>query len=89
MLELPAVLTHDAVASFARGIAASIAAESQAVILDVSGMTDFDSSALALMLECRRTALQNGKSFAVKGAPARMQQLATLYGVAELIPSVS
>jgi phospholipid transport system transporter-binding protein len=89
MLKLPAVLTHDEVASFTRGIAASIAAEPQVVVADLGSLTDFDSSALALLLECRRMALQADKSFAVLGAPARMRQLATLYGVAELIPPVS
>lgn len=89
MLKLPAVLTHDAAASFARGIASSIVSEPPVVVADLGSLTEFDSSALALLLECRRLALQAGKSFAVQGAPARIRQLATLYGVAELIPAVS
>jgi phospholipid transport system transporter-binding protein len=58
----------------------------QAVVLDASGLTQFDSSALAVMLACRREAMADSKSFAVKGLPLKLAQLAGLYGVAELIP---
>ena len=45
----------------------------------------FDSSALAVLLECRREALALGKTFAVAGMPARLRELAALYGVGELL----
>ena len=45
------------------------------------------SSALAVLLECRREALAAGKDFSVAGLPPRLRQLAGLYGVAELIPA--
>jgi phospholipid transport system transporter-binding protein len=55
------------------------------VVLDASALTQFDSSALAVMLACRRTALAAGKTFAVNGLPPALSQLAGLYGVVELI----
>jgi phospholipid transport system transporter-binding protein len=39
------------------------------------------------LLACRREALAAGKSFAVRALPARLRQLAGLYGVAELLPA--
>ncbi|MEP6826005.1 MAG: STAS domain-containing protein, partial [Ramlibacter sp.] len=56
-------------------------------IADASALTRFDSSALAVLLECRREALARGKSFSVSGLPARLRDLANLYGVAELLPA--
>jgi hypothetical protein len=52
-----------------------------------SALKEFDSSALAVLLECRREALAAGKDFSVTGLPPRLRQLAGLYGVAELIPA--
>ena len=57
------------------------------VVADASALQQFDSSALAILLECRRQALAEGKTFAVLGAPQRLLQLAGVYGVAELIPA--
>ena len=38
-------------------------------------------------LECRREALTLGKTFSVRGLPARLRELAGLYGVGELLPA--
>jgi phospholipid transport system transporter-binding protein len=57
-----------------------------AVVADASALQQFDSSALAILLACRREALAAHKSFSVFGMPARLRQLAGLYGVAELVP---
>ena len=56
---------------------------------DASALDRFDSSALAVLLECRREALALGKSFAVTQLPARLRELATLYGVADLLPAAA
>jgi phospholipid transport system transporter-binding protein len=55
-------------------------------VADASGLSIFDSSALAVLLECRREALAQGKTFAVARMPSQLRELATLYGVAELLP---
>lgn len=86
MLSLPAVVTHAQALETARGLKAQVAAQADGVVLDASALTQFDSSALAVMLACRREAMAAGKSFSVKGLPLKLSQLAGLYGVAELIP---
>ena len=55
------------------------------VQIDAAGLRQFDSSALAVLLECRRLAQTSGRTFQLSGAPARLRQLAGLYGVAELL----
>lgn len=86
MLTLPAVLTHAASAAFARGLPQAVRAQPAEVLADASALQQFDSSALAVLLECRRQAMAAGKAFAVHGAPVRLRELASLYGVEGLIP---
>jgi phospholipid transport system transporter-binding protein len=56
------------------------------VVVDATGLSRFDSAALAVLLEFRRETLALGKRFSVRGLPARLGDLATLYGIAELLP---
>jgi phospholipid transport system transporter-binding protein len=53
--------------------------------VDASGLQRFDSSALAVLLACRRAAQADGKGFELRGAPAPLLALAALYGVADLL----
>jgi phospholipid transport system transporter-binding protein len=53
--------------------------------LDASALSHFDSSALAVVLACRRAVLAQGAQLRVQGLPARAQALAQVYGVAELL----
>lgn len=87
MLTLPATLTHEVAAGYSLGLAQQVRAEPGAVVVDAGALQAVDSSALAVLLACRREALAAGKSFSVRGLPDRLQQLARLYGVAELLPS--
>ena len=89
MLTLPSVLTHAEAAEFAGGLGLLVQTQAQAVVTDASALRTFDSSALAVLLACRREALAAGKTFSVKDLPARLRQLAGLYGVAELIPATA
>ena len=86
VLTLPAVITHDQALETARGLNAQVVDQAAGVVIDASALTQFDSSALAVLLACRRAAMAAGKSFVVYGLPATLGQLAGLYGVAELIP---
>ena len=86
MLTLPETLTHELAAEFTLGLKKLVHAEPAAVLADASALKVFDSSALAVLLACRREAIAAGKPFAVFGLPARLQQLARLYGVADLFP---
>ncbi len=90
MIVLPADLTHGQAPACARMLAQAVRAEAGTVVVaDASPLQKFDSSALAVLLECRREALLQRKSFAVKALPARLRDLAGLYGVAELLPASS
>jgi phospholipid transport system transporter-binding protein len=91
MLRLPRSLTHDVASSVTAAAAQSMQSPrgaglgSNPLTVDASELEQFDSSALAVLLDCRRQALSAGQSFTVTGVPQRLIQLATLYGVAELI----
>ena len=88
MLRLPPSLLHDtATATLAEMLQALSAEPSDGVAVDASALERFDSTALAVLLELRRAALQAGKTLALQGMPQRLQDLAALYGIAELLPS--
>lgn len=53
--------------------------------VDASPLSDFDSSAIATLLELRRIATAAGRAFSVRGVPQSMAELAALYGVAALL----
>ena len=55
--------------------------------VDASALEQFDSSALAVLLGLRRALLVKGARLTVNGLPERLRDLATLYGVAELLPA--
>jgi len=88
MLVLPAELTHDDAAACCRMLAQALRAQAEpSVVADAGGLSKFDSSVLAVLLECRREALALGKTFSVSRMPAKLRELATLYGVGELLPA--
>ena len=91
---LPAVLTHAEVRDILRLFRetldqATAANGGQAVLLTVDGsaLQQFDSSALAVLLECQRMARAKGRAFAVQSLPPRLNELAKLYGVDSLLQS--
>ena len=88
MLKFPAVLTHGVASGFFRAMNHDMASQPKDVVVDASALSQFDSSALAILLECRRQAMASGKTFSVQGAPERLLQLAGVYGVAALISAV-
>jgi phospholipid transport system transporter-binding protein len=53
--------------------------------VDLSGVTEVDSTALSLLLEWRREAIRNGREVHFRNLPASMKSLAELYGVTELL----
>ena len=55
------------------------------VIVDCSGITAFDSSAVAVLLALERRAAAEGSGIAFAGLPPRLDALATLYGVEEFL----
>jgi len=89
MLKLPVVLTHAVASGFFRTATQELASQPKEAVVDASALQQFDSSALAILLECRRQALAAGKTFVVLGAPDRLLQLAGVYGVAALISAAA
>lgn len=88
MLALPALLTHDQATACAQSLGLDIRAEKgETVFIDASALEKFDSSALAVLLQCRRDSVTSGKSFAVTGLPHQLRELADLYGISELLES--
>jgi len=87
-LALPERLTlEEAVPTLAR-LDGLLAQQAQAtVVLDAASLREFDSSALAVLLELRRRLQARGKALRVEGWPRRLQDLAGLYGVQELLAS--
>ena len=87
MLVLPAELTHEQARACSRMLTQGLRSQpGAAVVADAGALAHFDSSALAVLLECRREAMALGKTFAVARLPSRLRELAALYGVAELLP---
>jgi phospholipid transport system transporter-binding protein len=58
---------------------------SEAVVIDASPLQQLDSSAIAVLLECRRLAQASGRGFELRAAPPKLASLAQLYGVDELL----
>lgn len=86
MLDLPAELTNVQATALLQRLGEQLLGETGAMLtVDATAMERFDSSALAVLLQLRRDALAQGKTFAVKGLPQRLRELAGLYGVAELL----
>jgi phospholipid transport system transporter-binding protein len=83
MVALPAKLNIAEASAALPALAAQLGQGSDALVVDASALKEFDSSAIATLLELRRKA--PGRSFSVSGAPAAMVELATMYGVAELL----
>ena len=89
MLVLPAELTHRQASDALRMLLQALKAQREPqVVVDAGALATFDTSALAVLLECRRTALFEGRGFMVKALPPALASLAGLYGVRELLPSV-
>jgi phospholipid transport system transporter-binding protein len=56
-----------------------------AVVVDLAGVTEVDSSALSLLLEWRREARRRDVRLAICNLPDNLKSLAELYGVTELV----
>lgn len=56
-----------------------------ASVLDFKAVTDVDSAAVALVLECMREAQARQFSLTLANLPAALQNLAQLYAVSELM----
>ncbi len=86
MLLLPAALTAQEANDTRRLLTQALKSEpGGAVVVDASNLQQFDSSALAVLLECQRAADAWGKPFELRNAPPKLAALAKLYGVDVLL----
>jgi len=86
MLLLPATITAREARDTQRLLAQSLKGEPDSgVVVDAANLRQFDSSALAVLLECHRLAQSWGKGFELRNAPAKLVSLATLYGIEDLL----
>jgi len=87
-IALPAVLLQAKAQSVANALVSSLTtqlAKDGEAVLDASALTQFDSSALAVILACRRAVLAKGAQLRITGLPERAQTLAKVYGLSELL----
>ena len=73
----------NAAALLAQGVTALDAGRAT---FDLAGITEVDSSGLAVMFGWQRAAQAQGKSLAVVNPPHNLRSLADVYGVTELLP---
>ena len=86
MLTLPAAVTVREANEALQALMQTLQSESDAAVtVDASALQHFDSAALAVLLECKRLAQAARKPFVVQHAPAKLADLARLYGVDELL----
>ena len=87
MLLLPANVTAKEANDTRRLLTQALKDEQQqaSVVIDASSLQQFDSAALAVLLDCQRAAEAWGKPFALRNAPPKLIALARLYGVDVLL----
>jgi len=62
-----------------------LAAAGREVRLSAAALTDFDSSALSLLLSATRQCNEQGAMLKIDDVPEKLRELARVYGVAELL----
>ncbi len=80
----PSATLADAPALLAQ-LTEALAGGSGPLQVDAGALQNFDTSAIALLMQASRLALASGRPFSVVGAPAKLTELAELYGVEELL----
>lgn len=87
-MQLPAIATLDEAAELAAMLPAAIdamAGSAGPLRIDAGALQSFDTSTISLLLQARRLAQAAGRGVEISGAPARLAELARLYGVEELL----
>jgi phospholipid transport system transporter-binding protein len=85
-LTLPANLRHGNASACLAELQTQIRNSAETSLeIQAGQLADFDSSALAVLLGCRREAESLSKTLKFKQFPVKLHELATLYGVSELL----
>lgn len=61
----------------------------EGLLVDMTQVEAVDSAAVSMLLGWSRAAQRNGRTLRVSGLPADLISLATLYGVADMLPQQS
>ena len=86
LLTLPTDLRHGNAADCLTKLQLQIRnSPNKEVEIQAGQLSNFDSSALAVLLGCRREAESLSKTLKFKQFPAKLRELAQLYGVSELL----
>ena len=86
LLILPADLRHGNAAACLAQLQFQIQSSTEKEVeIQAGALADFDSSALAVLMGCRREAESLSKSLKFKQFPAKLRELALLYGVSDLL----
>ena len=86
MIALPSHLTLREATAVLRSMLPSIAGAAESTItVDAAALTHIDSAALAVLLECKRHAQSHQRELVVVNVPGRLQELAKLYGVEDML----
>jgi phospholipid transport system transporter-binding protein len=89
-IPLPSTLTATEARETLTQLAAAIAKhDGSQVHIDASALKQFNSAAIAVLLECSRLARRAGKACLITQAPAKLTALVALYGLDELLPAVA
>ncbi len=90
-MQLPATATLGEASALAKAAEEAVmqgvlpGAERGVLSIDASALKSFDTSLVAVLLHARRLALGAGRGFEIAGAPDKLAQLASLYGVEALL----
>lgn len=89
LLALPDTLTMATATQALRGLEPALAGHGRAQVeVDATALRDYDSAALAVLLQLRRSAQAAGGDLCIKGAPKLLAELAQLYGVDGALPGL-
>jgi phospholipid transport system transporter-binding protein len=85
-MQLPEQATLEQAAELAAGLPAALTSSGSGELrVDASALKSFDSSTIALLMQAHRLAHAAGRGYEVVGAPAKLSELARLYGVEDLV----
>ncbi|MEH6460569.1 STAS domain-containing protein [Chitinimonas sp. JJ19] len=85
-VKLSGALTLDSICRVQAEVAGSLSAPE--LLIDLSEVSEIDSTAVSLLLHWQRDALAQGRRIALSQPPANLTSLAALYGVEAFLPSV-
>lgn len=84
MIQLYGKLTMDSVSGLVSSLS-DCARSINPVTIDLSGVEEADSAAIALLINTKRIANQNAHSFFIKGWPDSLLELLALYGLDSIL----